>query len=158
MRTLHQRGDCYCIHTGHRRHHQPGKALLDKTPTAYCSRYHSGDWRCKCTQRFLIFCSHFVQAVAGLAYEFVGRPWDSARRAVEIHRLEASHPTQPPWPILVNKFREEGVRGFFRNPAPNEHADGMSSAARRRIYTVLRTIGRVGPWGMGFLVWEMYSM
>ncbi|KIY64884.1 hypothetical protein CYLTODRAFT_380285 [Cylindrobasidium torrendii FP15055 ss-10] len=97
-------------------------------------------------------------AIAGLAYEFVGRPWDAARRAVEIHRLEASHPARSPWPILVNKFRDEGVRGYFRNPAPNEHPDGMTSASRRRIYTILRTIGRVGPWGIGFLVWEMYSL
>lgn len=28
---------------------------------------------------------------------------------------------------------------------------------RTKLMGVVRTLGRVGPWGIGFLVWEMYG-
>ncbi|KAF8919345.1 hypothetical protein CPB85DRAFT_1278680 [Mucidula mucida] len=97
--------------------------------------------------------------VAGLAFELVGRPWDVARRTVELHRLAVPRSTSaktPTWHIVWNKFRDEGLMHFFHNPSGAEHIHAPSGG-QRRLYTVLRTLGRAGPWGVGFLVWEMYN-
>lgn len=102
--------------------------------------------------------------ISGLAYEMTGRPFDVARRTVRLYKV--SHPVHGPQtmrnkanPIfraLVNKFQSDGVVSFFRNEIDTgASAQGSGeSVLRRRLYSTLRILGRVGPWGVGFLIWE----
>lgn len=88
-------------------------------------------------------------AGAGLAYEVASRPWDIARKAVDADRMRS--PQRHPIPlILLRKFRDEGWHSFFVNPAQTSHGTSRGQSA-------LRTLGRVGPWGVGFLVWEAFG-
>ena len=80
---------------------------------------------------------------AGLAYELVCRPFDVARRS--LHDTQHSIGT-----TLITKFREEGVLAFFRDPTRTALSSGSG-------YTWLRTLARLGPWGVGFLVWENFG-
>ncbi|KIJ24745.1 hypothetical protein M422DRAFT_69462 [Sphaerobolus stellatus SS14] len=82
--------------------------------------------------------------VAGLAYEFVSRPFDAARRAIHAPQGRKSSVTK----ILLKKVQEDGIVGFFRDP--------MRNAPSSR-FKWLRMIGRVGPWGIGFLAWENFG-
>jgi hypothetical protein len=87
---------------------------------------------------------------AGISYEVVSRPWDNARKAVERDRF--AHPSQfrsAPLAVL-HALRTEGLRAFFRDPV----ATTRPATGRNRRMAILRTLGRVGPWGLGFLVWE----
>ncbi|KAH9945970.1 uncharacterized protein BXZ73DRAFT_86194 [Epithele typhae] len=97
-------------------------------------------------------------AVAGLAYELVSRPFDAARKAVHHDRL--SHPPSEKGHsalrVVLRLARQEGLKTFFANPNHVPH-DPAVSAARRRLTTALRTLGRVGPWGVGFLAWEAFG-
>ncbi|KAF8317443.1 hypothetical protein DL93DRAFT_571776 [Clavulina sp. PMI_390] len=147
--------------------------------------------------------------IAGIAYEYAGRPFDILRREWHIYSAEnlaassptpssakltptttsshspspstphsappASHPpTQtaiarlrpdkvPPLPMLIQRvYSSGGIRAFFMSPAsPSaESSEGVASTVRSwqsRVYPLLRTLGRVGPWGVGFLVWEAYG-
>ncbi|TFK91229.1 hypothetical protein K466DRAFT_596285 [Polyporus arcularius HHB13444] len=95
-------------------------------------------------------------AIAGLAYEMVSRPWDAARKAVHIDRLAPEGDQHSIVAILSRKVREDGVLSFFRNPAHATH-EPSASPIRRRANAALRTLGRVGPWGVGFLVWEAFG-
>ncbi|KAI0362316.1 hypothetical protein OH77DRAFT_1515581 [Trametes cingulata] len=95
-------------------------------------------------------------AIAGLAYELVSRPWDAARKAVHIDRLSPAHVRHSIPAIILRKVHEEGMVSFFRNPAHVPH-DPSASRMRRRLNVALRTLGRVGPWGAGFLVWEAFG-
>ncbi|KAF9507604.1 hypothetical protein BS47DRAFT_1377883 [Hydnum rufescens UP504] len=109
--------------------------------------------------------------VAGLGYEIVGRPFDAIRREWHISSLSVGTASQlmaappkvaaqsrfPPLLDLVLKIvREEGMRGLFRGPSPSVMTSRSSDASgwRSRVYPVLRALARVGPWGIGFLVWE----
>ncbi|KAK0210239.1 hypothetical protein DFS33DRAFT_1291634 [Desarmillaria ectypa] len=97
--------------------------------------------------------------VAGLAYEFVGRPWDIARRTVQLDLISSDHTggKHSLFIILLQKFREEGLTYFFWNPYKVVDHSRSFSPFQRRLGIMLRTLGRVGPWGVGFLVWETYS-
>ncbi|KAI0636791.1 hypothetical protein C8Q77DRAFT_1154697 [Trametes polyzona] len=95
-------------------------------------------------------------AVAGLAYELTCRPWDAARKAVHIDRLAPARDQHSIPAIILRKVEEEGVLSFFHNPAHVPH-DPSASRMRRRLNAALRTLGRVGPWGVGFLVWEAFG-
>ena len=95
-------------------------------------------------------------AIAGLAYELVSRPWDAMRRAVHHDRLAPVREQHSIAGIILHKAREDGVLSFFANPA-HVHHDPSASRTRRRLNTALRTLGRVGPWGVGFLVWEAFG-
>lgn len=101
--------------------------------------------------------------VAGLGYELVSRPWDHARRTVQVYQLAARFAPAAVKPQkitaisaakhILRKAREDGVISFFRNP------DFVASSndptpRHRRLYVALRTLARVGPWGVAFLVWE----
>lgn len=104
--------------------------------------------------------------VAGLGYEMIIRPWDAARRAVHLEETNpgaSSRYTRYTVPRAVARlYRDEGLLGFFREPSA---AIGNGAIAalppgdrlRLRAWTMLRVLGRVGPWGVGFLVWEMVS-
>jgi hypothetical protein len=97
------------------------------------------------------------QGIAGLTYESVCRPWDVARRTVQLDRImnpSRAHSTAVL--IILRKVREDGLSSFFHHTY-SPHALHRS-ATRRKVYSMLRTIGRVGPWGIGFLVWEAYTV
>ena len=89
-------------------------------------------------------------AVAGLAYEMVCRPIDHSRRAYYLHGVydKDGHSIVR---TLSRKLKEGGVLSFFKEPGSHLH-EGPSP--RPRLHAFLRTIARVGPWGVGFLVWE----
>lgn len=88
-------------------------------------------------------------AGAGLTYELVSRPWDIARKTVDIDRMRS--PQRRPIPmILLRKFKDEGWRSFLVNPTQISHGTSRTQSA-------LRTLGRVGPWGVGFLAWEAFG-
>ncbi|KAI8998473.1 hypothetical protein BD414DRAFT_122326 [Trametes punicea] len=95
-------------------------------------------------------------AIAGLAYELVCRPWDAARKAVHIDRLSPVHEQHSVLAIILRRMHEDGVLSFFKNAA-HVHHDPSTSPMRRRMNAALRTLGRVGPWGVGFLVWEAFG-
>jgi len=94
-------------------------------------------------------------AGAGLAYELASRPWDIARKAVHIDRITSPEKNSIPV-IVLRKLKDDGMHSFFENPT---HATTNTStiAIRRRINSILRTVARVGPWGMGFLMWEAFG-
>ncbi|KAG0705346.1 hypothetical protein DFH29DRAFT_981016 [Suillus ampliporus] len=95
-------------------------------------------------------------ASAGLAYEILSRPWDVTRRTIQLERT--LHPTlKHPLFVIVQKLRGEGIIHFFRDPSTVGSEKKETSAFRRRIYSGLRTLARVGPWGLGFLVWEAFG-
>jgi Mitochondrial carrier protein len=108
--------------------------------------------------------------VAGLGYEIVGRPFDAIRHEWHISSLSVRTVSQPmtaplkvaaqsrfpPLLDLILKIvRKEGMRGLFRGPSPSVVPPKSSNANgwRSRAYPVLRALARVGPWGIGFLVW-----
>ena len=102
-------------------------------------------------------------AIAGLTYELASRPWDAARKAVHVARVtpapggEQQLRPRSAVGVVLAKAREDGVRAFFRNPAHAPHEPPSTPRARRRLNAALRTLGRVGPWGVGFLVWEAFG-
>jgi len=111
--------------------------------------------------------------VAGLGYEMVCRPFDNTRKLVYLddqHKRAAQSTTlshninKPLRPapaaearihvvgrVVLAKLNEEGPASFFRNPQPTVHA---STGPNTWLYAGLRTLSRLGPWGVGFLVWE----
>ncbi|KAI0647231.1 hypothetical protein C8Q79DRAFT_925810 [Trametes meyenii] len=95
-------------------------------------------------------------AIAGLAYELVCRPWDAARKVVHIDRLSPVRDQHPITAIILRKIHEDGMLAFFSNPVHVPY-DPSTSRMRRRMNAALRTLGRVGPWGVGFLVWEAFG-
>ncbi|CAE6352475.1 unnamed protein product [Rhizoctonia solani] len=116
--------------------------------------------------------------VGGIGHELVGRPFDAARRILYIHdthsraestkRLENQSPSDSSSnrsrhhilrsnlaksiSILRETAREEGLLYFFRSPTPTSF--DSKSSPYQRLQTALRTLGRVGPWGIAFVVWE----
>ena len=98
--------------------------------------------------------------LAGLAYEFASRPFDEARRVV--HAQQVSNPLHRTIPAalraLENKLRTDGIRYFFHGPHVHDEASLQAdNLLRRRVRSALRVLGRVGPWGAGFLIWEIYG-
>lgn len=97
-------------------------------------------------------------AGAGLAYELVGRPWDAARKAVHIDRVIAGREHHSIATILTRKLKEDGLTSFFENQSPASHTnDAHVSPFQRRLHSAMRTLGRIGPWGVAFLVWETFG-
>ncbi|KAJ7168210.1 hypothetical protein C8R43DRAFT_1094781 [Mycena crocata] len=92
--------------------------------------------------------------IAGLSYEIIGRPWDVARQAVRLDTV-TNPEHRSPVSIIADKIRQEGLFCLFRDPAAA--ISSSTSGNHRRIYTMLRILGRVGPWGAGFLVYQAYD-
>lgn len=106
--------------------------------------------------------------VAGLGYEMVCRPFDNARRLVYLEDVRRRRETlkspgaaKPETPsriimrVIFQKFKKDGVLYFFSNPQIVTHVpDAAVSRTTRAMYAALRTLGRVGPWGVGFLLYE----
>jgi len=107
------------------------------------------------THAFTLVCGGII---AGLAYEKLCHPWDVARRAVSLQKSHRDR--QSVFSVLMRKLEADGIASFFR-----EHSAGLSdrhelrSNVHRRISlsSAFRTLGRVGPWGVGFLVWESFG-
>ncbi|KDR81477.1 hypothetical protein GALMADRAFT_59260 [Galerina marginata CBS 339.88] len=91
--------------------------------------------------------------LAGLTYELLGRPWDIARRTIHLERLVRTGAKQSSYQILRRSVAELGFLSLFK------HSNLLveSTKTQTRWNKALRTAGRVGPWGVGFLVWEAYS-
>lgn len=61
--------------------------------------------------------------------------------------------------IVAEQLRHNGVLAFFRHPIAL-HPEGELPASgwlRKSSYNTIRALARVGPWGVGFLVWEAYG-
>lgn len=119
------------------------------------------------TQEEHFFGRHFPRAIhgitlvaggasAGLAYEILSRPWDVTRRTIQLERTV--DPTlKHSLFVIMQKVRGDGILEFFRDPSIEGSEKREMSTTRRRIYSGLRTLARVGPWGLGFLVWEAFG-
>ncbi|KAJ7043184.1 hypothetical protein C8F04DRAFT_1287403, partial [Mycena alexandri] len=95
--------------------------------------------------------------VAGLSYEVLGRPWDVARNAARLNVL-SNQEYRSPVVIITRKIRDEGFLCLFRDPTTaNGSSPPVARDWHRRIYGVLRTLARVGPWGAGFLIFSAYD-
>ena len=92
---------------------------------------------------------------AGLAYELCGRPWDVARKIVHVDNVTRGGNSSLSSVIraLVQEARREGILSYFREPHPSH----LPETRYKRLYTFLRVIARVGPWGAGFLLWEAFG-
>jgi hypothetical protein len=95
-------------------------------------------------------------AVAGLAYELSCRPWDNARKAVHVDYVTTTTERHSVASILLAKIKRDGWTSVFKAPGGHVH-EVDTSKMRRRVHTVLRTLARVGPWGVGFLAWEAFG-
>lgn len=137
------------------------QALLDRTPVDAFGPDPESALRFRSVRKHtprVVHASTLVAggAIAGLAYEVASRPWDAMRKAVHHDRLAPPGKQHSIAGILLRMAREDGVRAFFANPAHVPH-DPSASRMRRRLNATLRTLGRVGPWGVGFLVWEAFG-
>lgn len=98
-------------------------------------------------------------ATAGLAYEIVCRPWDATRRLAHIAQVQACTAHRPRHHLIdsiARKIRDDGLLSFFRDAACKE--EGTISRPRyQKLLVAARTLGRVGPWGVAFLVWETFG-
>jgi len=92
-------------------------------------------------------------AAAGLSYEMVCRPIDRSRRACYlrgVNKMDGRSIIRK----LFRKLKQDGVLSFFKDPSSHLHE---TPSSRPRLHAFLRTIARVGPWGVGFLVWESFG-
>jgi len=99
-------------------------------------------------------------ATAGLAYEVVCRPWDATRKLVHVEQVQA-HTAHRPRRYLIDtiarKIRDDGLFSFFRDAAAGKEEGTLSSPRNQKLLVAARTLGRVGPWGVAFLVWETFG-
>ncbi|KAH0830451.1 hypothetical protein J3R83DRAFT_1848, partial [Lanmaoa asiatica] len=106
------------------------------------------------THAFTLVCGGMI---AGLTYESLCRPWDVARRAITLEKSLSSS-RQSSFSVLMQKLQGDGITSFFREHSAGflEHPE-LRPSTHRRISSALRTLARVGPWGVGFLVWESFG-
>ena len=122
------------------------------------------DGRPTAVQRNLPRTVHGVALVAGgvtagLTYEVVCRPWDVARRLAFLDQVLSANTGRPKhhiFDLITHKIHNDGLLSFFRVATNYEEMSPMS-LGRQRLLAVARTLGRVGPWGVGFLVWEAFG-
>ncbi|KAF8558393.1 hypothetical protein OG21DRAFT_1504137 [Imleria badia] len=109
------------------------------------------------THAFTLVCGGIM---AGLAYESLCRPWGVAHRAITLEKSIAPHLScrQSSSSILMQKLQGDGIISFFReHPVAFPGHPESRFNAHRRIFSALRTLARVGPWGAAFLVWESFG-
>ena len=121
----------------------------------------AADGRPTAVQRHLPRVIHGVTLVtggvtAGLAYEHVCRPWDVARKLAQLERIQPDRPRHYLFEVLARKIHEDGFLSLLRSPA-GQGETMLGSPGRQRLLAIARTLGRVGPWGVGFLVWEAFG-
>ncbi|EJT98349.1 hypothetical protein DACRYDRAFT_118645 [Dacryopinax primogenitus] len=85
--------------------------------------------------------------LGGLVYELAARPWDAMRALWVLSKAHAGEKTL--LEVGMMGLRDKGVLWFFRAPRRS-----MIEQRGRWYWRVLPTLGRVGPWGVAFLVWE----
>ena len=101
--------------------------------------------------------------IAGLSYEIISRPFDMARRFVLEDRLLPTQKQRSVAMTVINRIKQDGILTFLKryssgNTASSAAASsGSGSVGNRWLYGTLRTLARVGPWGVGFLVWEAFG-
>ncbi|TFL07716.1 hypothetical protein BDV98DRAFT_539702 [Pterulicium gracile] len=93
--------------------------------------------------------------MAGLSYEFISRPFDTARKVVQQTQHHYSSTKVPVLRSIALKIKEEGLISFFKDGTVSVR--DSHALDRRRIQMALRTLARVGPWGVGFLAWEIFG-
>ena len=103
--------------------------------------------------------------VAGISYELVGRPFDISRRAV--HQYNVTHHSDKRRPLgartlsvfraLDEKLKRDGLLSFVQLPLDPASSPSNTPVWKRRTYNTLRFLGRMGPWGAGFLIWESFG-
>ena len=94
---------------------------------------------------------------AGYGYEIASRPFDNARRLLESPSGVQGSPSipntkplpQPAAAMMLSRIRSEGLLWLFRSVTSNNGTGDV-----RGVYRALRALGRLGPWGVGFLMWE----
>jgi hypothetical protein len=105
--------------------------------------------------------------VAGLGYELACRPFDNARRWVYLddrHKrgerlasgaVKVESRIHVVSRVVLEKLKSEGILAFLANPQQVTHTtETYGSGASRALHGMLRTLARVGPWGVGFLLYE----
>lgn len=96
--------------------------------------------------------------IAGVAYEFCGRPWDVARKVVHVNALSRKGSGRPSVKAaahaLLLKARSDGLSSYFQDTNSVSHSP---SGKYERLRATLRLLARVGPWGAGFLLWEAFG-
>ena len=95
-------------------------------------------------------------ATAGLAYEVICRPWDVTRRLADIEQVQAYAAHRPRRYLIdsiARKIHDDGLLSFFRDAAGKEEG----TFRNQKLLVAARTLGRVGPWGVAFLVWETFG-
>lgn len=95
--------------------------------------------------------------LAGLLYEAVSQPFDRIRRIIYIHRLDNPKNPASILTVLTASVREEGFMTLLRDPLDHTLPAPQASSIPSWITNLGRTLARVGPWGVGFLVWEAYG-
>jgi len=97
-------------------------------------------------------------ATAGLAYEVICRPWDATRRLAQIEQAQAYAAHRPSRRLIDSiacKIHGDGLLSFFRDAAGTGKEEG--AFRNQKLLMAARTLGRVGPWGVAFLVWETFG-
>lgn len=95
--------------------------------------------------------------LAGLIYEAVSQPWDRVRRIIYVYRLEHPELQRSVPGIVADAVRKEGLLTLVRDPAAVGTLLATPHPSPSWISNLARTLARVGPWGVGFLVWEAYG-
>lgn len=94
--------------------------------------------------------------LAGLGFEFAARPFDNARRLAWEHRTASHGSTR----AVLQEIRSNGAWDTLFATAKDAAASATAGPIsgkellQRRALMLLRTLGRLGPWGVGFLLWE----
>ncbi|KAJ6606489.1 hypothetical protein DFH09DRAFT_1269429 [Mycena vulgaris] len=88
--------------------------------------------------------------IAGLSYEVIGRPWEVTRQAVRLN-VVTKQEYHSPLVLVAQKIQQEGFLCLFRDP--NAASADSPASGHPRIYSVLRTLARVGPWGANSCTW-----
>jgi len=89
--------------------------------------------------------------VAGLVYEFIGRPFEVMRSLTHSSLpSEKALQSRSMLQIALYRARTRGIISFFRS------AEVARSSTRSQSF--LRLLGRVGPWGLAFWIWEVLGL
>lgn len=164
---LHIRSDATRCHTFTSLRARYGRAAIRERREVgcYASLSTSHSWRytvCSSSRVVSKHQSHFRSVaggvVAGLAYELIARPFDIARRTVHHSHLVTTSSASSVVAVLKVKIHEEGFMALFRGAetASDLHAR-QGSRTKRNINSMLRLLARVGPWGVGFLIFEAFG-
>ena len=90
--------------------------------------------------------------VAGLVYEFIGRPFEVVRSLSRLSLPQASDKllNGNMLQVALYRARTRGVLSLFQS------AEVARTSSRTQ--SCLRLFGRVGPWGLAFWVWEVLGL